>query len=99
MNSQWDLSILYSGFDDPKMASDLAAFDEAVAEVISFASSLSGYSSEALLLKHIELETKVSSLAEKLFIFANLRYSANTSDAEAASMMGVLMGRKIAERG
>ncbi|MBQ8414565.1 MAG: M3 family oligoendopeptidase [Clostridia bacterium] len=93
MNTQWDLSILYTGFDDPKMASDLAAFDEAIAEVISCAEKLSDYSPMQLLLKHIELETKVSSLAEKLFIFANLRYSANTSDTEAASMMGVLMGK------
>ena len=75
------------------MASDLAAFDEAIAEVISCAEKLSDYSPMQLLLKHIELETKVSSLAEKLFIFANLRYSANTSDTEAASMMGVLMGK------
>ena len=93
MNTQWDLSILYTGFDDPKMASDLAAFDEAIAEVISCAEKLSDYSPMQLLLKHIELETNVSSLAEKLFIFANLRYSANTSDTEAASMMGVLMGK------
>ena len=93
MNTQWDLSILYTGFDDPNMASDLAAFDEAIAEVISCAEKLSDYSPMQLLLKHIELETKVSSLAEKLFIFANLRYSANTSDTEAASMMGVLMGK------
>ncbi len=93
MNTQWDLSILYTGFDDPKMASDLAAFDEAIAEVISCVEKLSDYSPMQLLLKHIELETKVSSLAEKLFIFANLRYSANTSDTEAASMMGVLMGK------
>ena len=93
MNTPWDLSILYTGFDDPKMASDLAAFDEAIAEVISCAEKLSDYSPMQLLLKHIELETKVSSLAEKLFIFANLRYSANTSDTEAASMMGVLMGK------
>ena len=93
MNTQWDLSILYTGFDDPKMASDLAAFDEAIAEVISCAEKLSDYSPMQLLLKHIELETKVSSLAEKLFIFANLRYSADTRDTEAASMMGVLMGK------
>lgn len=93
MNKQWDLSILYSGFDDPRMAADMTAFDEAIGEVVAFAGSLSDYSGEELLLRYIELETKVSSLAEKLFIFANLRYSADTRDSEAASVMGVLMGK------
>ncbi len=93
MNKQWDLSILYSGFDDPRMAADMTAFDEVIGEVVAFAGSLSDYSGEELLLRYIELETKVSSLAEKLFIFANLRYSADTRDSEAASVMGVLMGK------
>ena len=93
MNKQWDLSILYTGFDAPEFASDLKDFDSAIAEVLEFSSNLNSYSSEALLLKHIELETKLSSLAEKLIIYANLRYSANTADNEAASTMGVLMGK------
>ena len=93
MNKQWDLSILYTGFDAPEFASDLKDFDTAIAEVLEFSSNLNSYSPEALLLKHIELETKLSSLAEKLIIYANLRYSANTADNEAASTMGVLMGK------
>ena len=93
MNKQWDLSILYTGFDAPEFASDLKAFDTAIAEVLEFSNNLTSYSPEALLLKHIELETKLSSLAEKLIIYANLRYSANTADNEAASTMGVLMGK------
>ena len=93
MNKQWDLTILYNGFDDPKMAEDLAAFDKAIADVISFSKELGSMGAEELLLKHIALETEISNLAEKLFIYANLRYSANTSDNEAASMMGVLMGK------
>ena len=93
MNKQWDLSILYTGFDAPEFASDLKDFDTAIAEVLEFSGNLTSYSPEALLLKHIELETKLSSLAEKLIIYANLRYSANTADNEAASTMGVLMGK------
>ena len=93
MNKQWDLSILYTGFDAPEFASDLKDFDTAIADVLEFSGNLNSYSPEALLLKHIELETKLSSLAEKLIIYANLRYSANTADNEAASTMGVLMGK------
>ncbi len=93
MNKQWDLSILYTGFDTPEFARDMASFDEAIGEVISFSQSLDTFAPTELLLKYIELETKVSSLAEKLFIYCNLRYSANTADVEAASTMGVLMGK------
>ncbi|MBQ8302031.1 MAG: M3 family oligoendopeptidase [Clostridia bacterium] len=93
MNKQWDLTILYNGFDDPKFASDMAEFDKLIADVISFAEGAGSLAPEELLLKHIELECAVNSLAEKLFIYANLRYSANTADTEAASTMGVLMGK------
>ena len=93
MNKQWDLTILYNGFDDPSFAADMTAFDGTIAEVIDFASNYCDLSAEQFLTKHIELETKLTALAEKLIIYANLRYSANTADSEAASMMGVLMGK------
>lgn len=93
MNKQWDLSILYNGFDTPEFKADMAAFDSAIAEVIAFTENLSSITPEELLVGYINLETKVSSLAEKLIIYANLRYSANTADTEAASTMGVLMGK------
>ena len=93
MNKQWDLSILYNGFDTPEFAADMAALDTAIADVIAFSSSLSTLTPEELLVGYIGLETKVNSLAEKLIIYANLRYSANTADTEAASTMGVLMGK------
>ena len=93
MNKQWDLSILYNGFDTPEFKADMAAFDAAIAEVIAFSSNLSSVTAEELLLDYIESSTRLSSLAEKLIIYANLRYSANTADTEAASTMGVLMGK------
>lgn len=93
MNKQWDLSILYNGFDTPEFKADMAAFDAAIAEVIAFSSNLSSVTAEELLLGYIEMSTRLSSLAEKLIIYANLRYSANTADTEAASTMGVLMGK------
>lgn len=93
MNKQWDLSILYNGFDTPEFKADMAAFDAAIAEVIEFSSNLASVTAEELLLGYIERSTRLSSLAEKLIIYANLRYSANTADTEAASTMGVLMGK------
>ena len=93
MNKQWDLSILYNGFDTEEFKVDVARFDDAISRVISFTAGLDTLSPEQLLLGYINLETEISSLAEKLIIYANLRYSANTGDTEAASTMGVLMGK------
>ena len=93
MNKQWDLSILYNGFDTPEFKADMTALDETIGEVISFSGRLDTMSAEELLVGYVNLETKVTALVEKLFIYANLRYSANTADTEAASTMGVLMGK------
>ena len=93
MNKQWDLSILYNGFDTPEFQADMAAFDEAISEFIAFSDKLSSLTPEELLVGYINLETKVNALAEKLIIYANLRYSANTADTEAQGTMGVLMGK------
>ena len=64
MNKQWDLTILYNGFDDPKMAADIAALDKAIADVLAFSETLDSMEAEELLLKHIALETEISSLAD-----------------------------------
>ena len=93
MNAQWDLSILYTGFDDPELASDMTLLDRAIENYIDFANNLHTFGEEFLLTRYIDFETVLTTLAEKLIIYANLRYSANTADSEAASMMGVLMGK------
>ncbi len=93
MNTQWDLTILYQGFDSDEFKADMAALDSAIEETVAFSKKLDALAAEELLLGYINLETKVSALAEKLFVYANLRYSANTADNEAASVMGVLMGK------
>ncbi len=93
MNKTWDLSILYTGFDAPEFASDMASLDANIAEFVAFGGQLDTLAPAELLTRYIELEAKISSLVEKLIIYANLRYSANTADTEAASTMGVLMGK------
>lgn len=93
MNKTWDLTILYNGFDDPKFSEDMTALDGVIAEICESSKKLADLDAKEMLLSYIDLSTKVSSLAEKLIIYANLRYSANTADSEAASVMGVLMGK------
>ena len=93
MNKQWDLTILYKGFDDPEFSNDMASFDAAISDVVAFAEKCGSMGAPEMLLEYIKVETTISYLAEKLIIYSNLRYSANTADTEAASMMGVLMGK------
>ena len=93
MNTQWDLSVLYTGFDDPELATDMAMLDRLIENYIDFANNLDKLGDTFLLSRYIDFETQLTTLAEKLILFANLRYSANTADSEAASMVGVLMGK------
>ncbi len=96
MNSNWDLSILYRGFDDPNFAADMKALDEKIADYRAFKELAPSLTSEDFLVGYLHREESLSELVSKLFTFCNLRYSANTQDGEAASTMGVLMGKMSA---
>ena len=89
---RWNLDILYRGFDDEAFAKDLEALSSAIAEFSKKAKNAENMPARELLLAYIESNMKISELASKLIIFANLRYSANTADTEAASNLGRLMG-------
>lgn len=93
MNGRWDLTILYNGFDDAAFAADIASLDENIKAVNTFAAELDSYADRDLIHQYITLAEKQSYLASKLFIYANLCYSGNTSDTKAASIMGQLMGK------
>lgn len=93
MNKTWDLSILYNGFDTPEFKEDMAKLDVLVADCIAFKERAKELDGESFLVEFIKGQTAISELVNKLFIYANLRYSANTGDNEAASIMGVLMGK------
>jgi len=89
----WDLSILYTGFDDPAMAADLEALDKAIAVVNDLAAKADDMDHAALVKAYVAAEEELMTLITKLFTFASLRYSGNTGDNEAASMTGRLMGK------
>ena len=93
MNSTWDLTILYDGFDDPKFASDMQSLDGMIDALTGFKSSAEKMDSREFLLEFIRINSELSDLVTKLFNYSNLRYSVNTADSEAASTMGVLLGK------
>ncbi len=91
MNEVWNLDPLYKGFDDPAFETDMAALKEAVAEYVAFVETLSQQEPVAALRRGVELEERYSALGKKLGVYASLRQSTNTRDAEAGSHMGRLM--------
>ena len=93
MNTTWDLSPLYNSFGDEKFSSDMKELDRLIENTVEFGKRAGEMPPRELLLKFVENETAISELSNKLYIYANLLYCANTQDSEAASMMGVLMGK------
>ncbi len=91
MNSEWDLSILYGGFDDPTLDGDLGELKRSVAELARLAEESDDIPHEKLLVDYVLVNKKISEYAGKLVIYSNLRYSANTADTQAASSLGRLM--------
>ena len=87
----WDLSILYNGFDDPRYAADLEKLAEEAKSLVEFAKAVGTMDKCEVLKSFIAKSESVSMLASKLAIFANLKYSANTADVEAASALGKVM--------
>ncbi len=92
MQDRWNLDILYKDFDDENFASDVENLTAAIAEFSALSKSADEMPKLELLLAYIKSNMKISEYANKLIIFSNLRYSANTADVTAASNLGRLMG-------
>ncbi|MBQ6569085.1 MAG: hypothetical protein IJL87_02375, partial [Clostridia bacterium] len=87
MNEKWDLGILYGGFDDENFKADMSAFDESIKDVVELASKAENMTCDGLLKEYIGCMERYAYLAKKLYIFAYLRYNADTGDMQAMSVM------------
>ncbi len=96
--STWDLSPLYTGLDDPKFASDMAALEPAVKRYAILAGN-NEVSSLELIREYISSTVELQTLVSKLAIYCNLRYSADTRDVESASALGRIMSALTATAG
>ena len=88
---KWNLDILYTGFDTEEYKSDLQRLEALIPELCAIADGYANMSAEEFLTKYIKTNEELSETIEKLAIYANLRYSANTRDTDAASMLGRIM--------
>ena len=91
MNGVWNLDPIYKDFADPAFEADLNTIKEKLQEYTAFAANLENTEPADGLRKGIALQEQLTSLANKLGLYASLRQAANTRDADAASQMGRLM--------
>ena len=87
MNKEWSLDKLYKGFDDPKFAADEAKLDQLLNDYAQFAKDLDGDPKE-ILKQAVRFNQDLEEVAYDLMVFSSLKQSVNTSDAEAAAVMG-----------
>ena len=88
---KWNLDILYKGFDTEEYKNDLQKLEELIPSLASLANKKDSMKADEFLTEYVRTNEQISELVEKLAIYANLRYSANTRDTDAASMIGRIM--------
>lgn len=93
MNSEWSLEVLYKGFDDPKFAADFEKFDGIIGKINSLAEGINSMQPKEAVMSYLTLSEELSLTMMSLYMYASLRSSANTKDAEAQSVIGRLMAK------
>ena len=88
---KWNLDILYGGFDTPEYLNDYKELEGLVESMPKFNEEASALDGTELCKKYVALNEKISYLTSKLAIYANLCYSVNTKDTDAASWLGKVM--------
>jgi len=91
MNGTWDLSIMYKGFDDTDFSTDKSELKNTVEGLLELARKAEDMPLSELIKKYVKLSERTLELSTKLTVYSNLRYSANTKDAEASSNLGMIM--------
>ena len=93
----WNLEKLYLGFEDPKFKEDFARLEKLILEINSQIIDFQNYDEkQKKLMRYLNNEIAFSSLIRKLFSFASLTESVESTNQTAVKMSSVLR-RKIAE--
>ena len=75
---KWNLDILYKGFDTEEYKNDYKRLEELIPALGALAKECRDREADKFLTDYVKLSEEISSLVNKLVIYANLRYSANT---------------------
>ena len=92
MYDTWNLRNIYTDFDDPRFEADVSELRQKIAAFSAFADTLSTRDPLAGLKEGITLQEQITSLGQKLAMYASLRQFANSRDTRAQSQAGRIMG-------
>lgn len=91
MNTEWNLSIMYSGLDDPTLQEDmnkLVEANQAFKAAVEKASTLEDKEKAELILSEMENYNKI---LYKIFDFLQLRQACNTEDGQNMALINKVM--------
>ena len=91
MNTEWNLSIIYSGLDDPALQEDmnkLSQANESLKAAVEKASGLNDKDKAELILTELESYNKI---LMKIFDFLQLRQACNTEDGQNMALINKAM--------
>lgn len=91
MNTEWNLSIIYSGLDDPALQEDmnkLSQANESLKAAVEKASGLNDKDKAELILTELESYNKI---LLKIFDFLQLRQACNTEDGQNMALINKAM--------
>ncbi len=92
MDYLWSLKDLYSSFDGEDFKRDLNSLDNILKEYIQWVDDTVGSSKDiqAILEQFIELKTRLSGLASRLYSYSELSYTVDTKNENATKNMEIL---------
>ena len=80
---EWDLSVLYKGFDDPQIEKDVAALQQLITEYTEWASNID----EATFVeKYLDFDKRMTDLSNNLGHFAQLSLSTDSKNEAAGKL-------------
>ncbi len=89
MNNEgkWSLETLYKGFDDPQIEKDFEELTKYCKEVIELASDMPAENRGEVMTKALKLNEQIEVLIMKLYSFASLTQSTETTNPECSKMI------------
>jgi len=99
MRETWDLSPLYTGFDDPAFLADGDALRLKAQELVDFVKTLDTLPHLEGLREGTRLLEELTVLEDRVALYPRLRIATNTGDTEAVSWQGKLSAYSAAAAG
>ncbi len=91
MNENWDLDILYRGFDDPKHSEDMERLRAAAAAFATLSHAADTKKTEELVREYVDLQEEMNEIANRLGEYASFVYAADTNNVRAQSSLEQIM--------